>query len=86
MNGANYDLYRRTFIKFQSFLADVMSLINLLITISKVITEILLYKKMHKDIIKIIITNKEKEIFQNKLKLKKVFDVDENKGEKFEKK
>ena len=72
MNSANYDLYRRTFIKFQSFLADVMSLINLLITTSKVITEFLLYKKMHKDIIKYIISNndikenkREKEIFQN---------------------
>ena len=35
MNRANYDFYRRTFIKFQSFLAD-MSLVNLLIAISKV--------------------------------------------------
>ena len=94
MNSANYDLYRRTFIKFQSFLADVMSLINLLITISKVITEFLLYKKMHKDIIKYIITSNNnikenkigKEIFQNKLKSKKIFDIYDCKGEKFEKK
>ena len=85
MNSANYDLYRRTFIKFQSFLADVMSLINLLITTSKVITEFLLYKKMHKDIIRIIITNKEKEIIPTK-KLKKIFDIDDSKVEKFEKK
>ena len=94
MNSANYDLYRRTFIKFQSFLADVMSLINLLITISKVVTEFLLYKKMHKDIIKYIITSNNnikenkigKEIFQNKLKSKKIFDIYDCKGEKFEKK
>ena len=94
LNSANYDLYRRTFIKFQSFLADVMSLINLLIAISKIITEFLLYKKMHKDIIKYILTNNNnikenkigKEIFQNKLKLKKIFEVDDNKVEKFEKK
>ena len=93
MNSANYDLYRRTFIKFQSFLADVMSLINLLIVISKVVTEFLLYKKMHKDIIKYIITNNNikenkigKEIFQNKLKSKKIFDIYDCKGEKFEKK
>ena len=85
MNSANYDLYRRTFIKFQSFLADVMSLINLLISISKAITEFLLYKKMHKDIIKIIITNKEKEIIPSK-KLKKIFDIDDSNIEKFEKK
>ena len=93
MNRANYDFYRRTFIKFQSFLADVMSLINLLIAVSKIISEFLLYKKMHKDIIKYIITNndikenkKGKEIFSKKLKLKKVFDIDETKVEKFEKK
>ena len=85
MNSANYDLYRRTFIKFQSFLADVMSLINLLITISKVVTEFLLYKKMHKDIIKYIITNEKKEFIPHK-KLKKIFDIDDNKVEKFEKK
>jgi hypothetical protein len=59
MNRTNYDLYKRTFVKFQSFLADVMSLINLLIAISKVITEFLLYKKMHKDIIKYILSNKD---------------------------
>ena len=64
MNSANYDLYRRTFIKFQSFLADVMSLINLLITISKILTEFLLSKKMNKDIIRNIITiNEGKENF-----------------------
>ena len=93
MNSANYDLYRRTFIKFQSFLADVMSLINLLISISKVITEFLLYKKMNKDIIKYIIINNNikdnkigKTIFPKKLKLKKIFDIDNSKVEKFEKK
>ena len=85
INSANYDLYRRSFIKFQSFLADVMSLINLLISISKVITEFLLYKKMHKDIIKYIITNEKKEFIPHK-KLKKIFDIDDNKVEKFEKK
>ena len=41
MNGASYDYYQRSFIKFQAFLADVMSLINLLITISKIISEFL---------------------------------------------
>ena len=93
MNSANYDLYRRTFIKFQSFLADVMSLINLLIVISKVVTEFLLYKKMHKDIIKYIMTNNNikenkigKEIFPNKSKSKKKFDIYDSKVENFEKK
>ena len=93
MNSANYDLYRRTFIKFQSFLADVMSLINLLITIIKEISEFLLYKKMNKDIIKYIITNNNIKknkigsvIFPNKLKLKKIFEFNDTKVENFEKK
>ena len=93
MNRTNYDLYKRTFVKFQSFLADVMSLINLLIAISKVITEFLLYKKMHKDIIKYIISNKDikennqgKQIISNKKKFKKIFEMENNKAEKFEKK
>ena len=85
MNSSNYDLYKRTFVKFQSFIADVWSLINLLISISKIITEFLLYKKMNKDIIKNIITNEKKEIIPHK-KLKKIFDIDDSKVEKFEKK
>ena len=44
LNHDNYDYYKREFAKFQSFLADIMSLINLLITISKFITEFLVYK------------------------------------------
>ena len=57
MNGASYDYYQRKYIKFQGFLADVTSLINLLITISKVLSEFLLYKKMHKDIIRYIMSS-----------------------------
>ena len=40
---------------------------------------------MHKDIIRIIITNKGKEIIPPK-KLKNIFDIDDSKVEKFEKK
>ena len=60
MNFANYDYYKRVYIKFQSFLADVSSLINLLITISKIISEFLLFKKMNKDIIRNIISINDK--------------------------
>ena len=72
MNSANYDCYKRSYQKFQSFLADVMSVINLLITISQIITEFILSKKMNKDIIRNIITsnpikdkNVEKEKYSN---------------------
>ena len=92
MNSFNYDFYKKTYVKFQSFLADVMSLINLIIAISKGITEFLLYKKMNKDIIKYIITdidikrnNKGKQVISKKLKLKNIFNIDDNKIHKVEK-
>ena len=93
MNGASYDYYQRNFIKFQTFLAEVMSLINLLITISKIISEFLLNKKMNKDIIRYILTpnevkensiTKEKEIhgiFDIKFKKQKN-QIDKNKIDK----
>ena len=59
MNYANYDYYHRSFVKFQSFLADVMSLIDLLIVICKTVSEFLVSKKMKKDIIRNIISIKE---------------------------
>ena len=52
VNKSNYDYYKRTYKKFQSFLADVASLINLIITISKLLIYFLLNKKMNKDIIR----------------------------------
>ena len=55
---SSYDYYKRTYRKFQSFLADTMSLINLIITIFKLLTDFLLGKKMNKDIIrKILMVN-----------------------------
>ena len=84
INGANYDYYKRTFKKFQSFLAEVMSLINLLITICKFISEFLLYKKMNKDIIRYILTSKEKKenvrekvIFLKDKLFKQIYEIDD---------
>ena len=73
--------------KFQSFLADVMSLINLLISICKVLSEFLLNKKMNKDIIRNIITinDDEKHIFSKGNKLNKIFGIDEKKKKEKEK-
>ena len=94
MNRANYDYYRRSFLKFQTFLAEVMSLINLLITISRIITEFLLYKKMNKDIIRYIITSSpikdndiKKNIISNDKKIQNIFDITSGtKSEDLEKK
>ena len=66
INSANYDYYLGTFKKFQSFLAEIMSLINLIITISNLISEFLLYKKMNKDIIRFILTSKNKKKINRK--------------------
>jgi hypothetical protein len=76
MNGANYDYYQRSYNKFQVFLADVSSLINLIITICKILSEFLLYKKMNKDIIKNILSineNKNNNISKEK-QFHKIFD------------
>ena len=88
MNFSYYDFYRRSFVKFQSFLADVMSLINLLISICKVVSEFLLNKKMNKDIIRNIITinDDEKHIFSKGNKLNKIFGIDEKTNKEKEEK
>ena len=82
MNGASYDYYQRSFIKFQAFLADVMSLINLLITISKTISEFLLNKKMDKDIIRFILTSNDinKNNFAKEKQIHEIFDNDYEKN------
>ena len=86
VNKSNYDYYKRTYRKFQSFLADITSLINLIITILKLLTYFLLNKKMNKDIIrKIMIMDGFKEYKQNislskKSRLaKKLKDIDKDK-------
>ena len=84
MNGASYDYYQRSFIKFQAFLADVMSLINLLITISKIISEFLLNKKMDKDIIRYILTsnNINKNNISKEKQIHEIFDNNYDKNQK----
>ena len=62
VNKSNFDYYKRTYRKFQSFLADLMSIIHLIISIFKLLTYFLLNKKMNKDIIrKIMMVNEFKE-------------------------
>ena len=86
INKSNYDYYKRTYKKFQSFLADVTSLINLIITILKLLTYFLLNKKMNKDIIRKIMTvdgfteDKRKILLSKKSGLnKKLKDIDKDK-------
>ena len=59
VNKSNYDLYKRTYQRFQSLLADVVSIVNLMIEIGKLISYFLLNKKMSKDIVRRLITKNE---------------------------
>ena len=86
VNKSNYDYYKRSYKKFQSFLADITSSINLIITISKLLIYLLLNKKMNKDIIRKIMkmdgfNECKKEILFSKKNglLKKLKDIDKNK-------
>ena len=86
VNKSNYDYYKRTYKKFQSFLADITSLINIIIIILKLLTYFLLNKKMNKDIMrKIMIMDGFKEYkgkisFCKKSRLvKEIKDIDKDK-------
>ena len=57
INKFNYELYMRKYQKLQSLLADIMSIINLSVTIGKSISHILLNKVMVRDILINIIDN-----------------------------
>ena len=52
INKSNYDNYKRSYPRFQSLLADVMSVVSLLFEIGKIISSILCGKKMSKDIVR----------------------------------
>ena len=71
VNKSNYDYYKRTYKKFQSFVADVTSVINLIMTIFKILTYILLNKKMSKDIIRKIMMLDTCKEFKGKISLSK---------------
>ena len=75
----NYSHYKRSYEKIQSLLADITSVINILIIVGKVISNILLQKKMNKDIVKSILNRniyneiKEHSLIESNKKAKKLF-------------
>ena len=75
----NYYHYKRSYKKIQSLLADIMSVINILIIVGKTISNILLQKKMNKDIVKSLLNRniyneiKEHSLIENNKKSKKLF-------------
>ena len=62
LNKSNYDNYKRTYKKFQSLLAEIMSVISLLFEIGGQITTIFCEKNMSKDIIETIIDKDKKHL------------------------
>ena len=50
----NFDSYKRVYQRIQSLIAEITSVVNLLIAIGKIVTSILLEKKMNKDIFEYI--------------------------------
>ena len=66
MNKSNYDNYKRTYKKFQSLLAEIMSVISLLFEIGGQISSIFCEKNMSKDIIETLISRDKKHL-KNKL-------------------
>ena len=59
INQSNFDIYKRSYQRFQSLLAEIMSVISLLFQIGEQISYILCNKKMSKDIL-FEISNKSK--------------------------
>ena len=68
INKANFDDYKRSYQKIQSLITEVTTITNLLFSIGKFITSILLNKKMNKDILKTILNESYNEISFNILK------------------
>jgi len=74
----NYPHYKRSYQKIPSLLADIMSIMNILIGAGKLISNILLQKKMNKDIVKSLLNRnicneiKEHSLTENNRK-KKLF-------------
>ena len=62
LNKSNYDLYRRTYKKLQTLLAEIMSIVSLLFEIGKQISSFLNEKKMSVDIIRKLFNNEKNKI------------------------
>ena len=60
----NFDYYKRVYPRIQSLLAEISSVVNLLLIIGQIITKFILDKKMSKDIFKYI---NKKEFSQRKI-------------------
>jgi len=64
LNRSNYDNYKRTYQRFQSLLAEIMSVISLLFEIGRQISKFFCEKSMSKDIIETLINRDKKHILR----------------------
>jgi len=64
LNRSNYDNYKRTYQRFQSLLAEIMSVISLLFEIGRQISSFFCEKSMSKDIIETLISRDKKHILR----------------------
>jgi hypothetical protein len=81
ISKVNFDSYKRSYSRLQSLLAEVMSVISLLFGIGETLVEILLKRKMNKDIVKYLISknlmykiNSENEEINNNQKYQNIED------------
>ena len=65
LSEISFDSYKRVYPRIQSLIAEITSVVNLLILIGEILAKILLEKKMNKDIFKYI---KEKN-YQKKIEV-----------------
>ena len=78
-NAKNYSHYIRTYQKIQSLLAEISSVVNVLLGIGRLMSSFLLNKQMSKDIIRSLINKgvdtkiKGHSLFENNYKEKKLF-------------
>ena len=74
INQSYFDNYKRSYQKLQSLLAEVMSVINLIFQIGRLIINFLIEKRMSKDIMISLINKNTKDIKHNKsIKIKNKF-------------
>ena len=64
INQSNFDSYKRTYQRLQSLLAEVMSVVNILLEIGRQISYIVCNKKMSKDIIEMLLNNNKRSSVQ----------------------
>ena len=92
LSDINCTHYRRTYQKIQSLLADIMSIVNIFILIGKMISNILLQKKMNKDIVRSLINRniytqiKEHSLIEKNKKEKRLFKKKNEKPNNLERK